>query len=102
MKNLKLVDTTLREGEQTPGLLFSLEQKKQIVSKLVLSGVDEIELGIASPCYNELPQLIRHCCDNYSEHKFSLWARCLRKDIDLQQAAELRKYHSLFQYQIFI
>ncbi len=91
MKKLKLIDTTLREGEQTPGLLFSLEQKKEIVSKLLLSGVDEIELGIASPCFSELPQLIKHCCDNFNQDQFSLWARCLRQDIDFAASSGIRR-----------
>lgn len=90
MKKLKLVDTTLREGEQTPGVLFTLEQKKEIVSKLVLSGIDEIELGIASPCYTELPQLIKHCRANYSQVNFSLWSRCRRADIDYAVATGIQ------------
>ncbi|MGL1932526.1 MAG: hypothetical protein OCC45_12340 [Desulfotalea sp.] len=91
MQKLKLVDTTLREGEQTPGLIFSIEQKKEIVSKLLLSGVDEIELGIASPCSTELPTLINYCCNYFDENRFSLWARCMQKDIDFAASCKIKK-----------
>ena len=30
----KLIDTTLREGEQTPGVRFTSEQKKRIIAYL--------------------------------------------------------------------
>lgn len=91
MKKLKLVDTTLREGEQTPGLIFSLEQKKEIVDKLLLSGIDEIELGIASPCYTELPKLISYCCNNFDKSRFSLWSRCMKSDIDFAANCKIKK-----------
>lgn len=91
MKKLKLIDTTLREGEQTPGLLFSLAQKKEVVKKLLLAGIDEIELGIAAPSYEDLPQLINYCLTTYNKNKFSLWARCLRSDIDFAASTGIKK-----------
>ena len=45
----QLIDTTLREGEQTPGVLFTLPEKKQILDGLAAIGVDEAEVGIAAP-----------------------------------------------------
>src|SRR3989338_6499179 len=46
MKNaIKLLDTTLREGEQTPGVFFSVEEKIEIAKKLDEIGVDIIETG---------------------------------------------------------
>lgn len=82
MKRYKLVDTTLREGEQTPDVLFTLEQKKQIIRKLVLSGVEEIELGIASPLNSDLNELVQFCGEHYPQTNFCLWSRCKKSDID--------------------
>ncbi|MBC8345461.1 MAG: 2-isopropylmalate synthase [Candidatus Marinimicrobia bacterium] len=44
-KQIEMLDSTLREGEQTPGVSFSLEQKIVIAKKLDTFGVDFIELG---------------------------------------------------------
>ncbi len=45
MRKVLLLDTTLREGEQTPGVSFSIDQKLQIACLLDDIGVDMIEVG---------------------------------------------------------
>ena len=50
-KSIQILDTTLREGEQTPGVSFTIDQKVKIVEMLCDFGVDFIELGhpVVSP-----------------------------------------------------
>lgn len=38
-------DSTLREGEQTPGVIFTIEDKKRIAEKLDAVGIQQIETG---------------------------------------------------------
>ena len=40
-----LLDTTLREGEQAPGVTFTIEEKLEIVRKLDEMGIHMIEAG---------------------------------------------------------
>jgi 2-isopropylmalate synthase len=44
-KRVTIFDTTLRDGEQTPGVSFTLEQKISIARQLSDLGVDVIEAG---------------------------------------------------------
>ena len=53
---LSLFDTTLRDGQQTPGVTFSLDDKLVIMDMLDKLGVDYIEGGYpgGNPTDNEL------------------------------------------------
>jgi len=44
-KKIEILDSTLREGEQTPGVSFTLDQKLALAKRLDAFGVDFIELG---------------------------------------------------------
>jgi len=51
MRTIKIFDTTLRDGEQSPGASMNVDEKIQLAKQLVKLGVDVIEAGfpIASP-----------------------------------------------------
>ncbi len=78
---MKIIDTTLREGEQSPGIQFDFGLKKAILKGLVELGVDEIELGIAAREDSAVGDLSRHIRESHPEQTFSLWCRCHRDDI---------------------
>ena len=50
-RHIVIFDTTLRDGEQSPGCSMNLEEKLEVAQALVDLGVDVIEAGfpIASP-----------------------------------------------------
>lgn len=79
--NCHIIDTTLREGEQTPGLLFSLPEKKRILDGLVKIGVTEAELGVSSRLHPCPESLISYCRTTHPHLKLSLWSRCKKEDI---------------------
>jgi len=76
-----LIDSTLREGSQTFGLAFSLAQKKEIFGGLCRVGVEEIEIGLATPFDEDLPELIGFCRRHDVRRRLALWCRCCREDI---------------------
>lgn len=51
MRTIRIFDTTLRDGEQSPGASMNVDEKLQVAKQLVKLGVDIIEAGfpIASP-----------------------------------------------------
>ena len=84
----RIIDTTLREGEQAPGLSFTLTEKKAIVAGLVRVGIAEIEAGIASPMVPYLAELVASCRALHPGLAISLWGRCRGEDIAC--AADIR------------
>ena len=90
-KTYNIIDTTLREGEQTPGIIFSLIEKKRLLDGLVRVGVTEAELGISSNLHPCAGPLINYCRKNHPKLKLSLWSRCIRNDINhaLQLAPDI-------------
>lgn len=85
---LGLIDTTLREGAQTPGVLFSLRQKIAIATAIAEIGIEEIELGVATRQDADLPALVAACRNLKRCPRLALWCRCRSEDIEL--AASLK------------
>jgi isopropylmalate/homocitrate/citramalate synthase len=52
-KEIRLYDTTLRDGEQTPGVAFTPEQKYELAGLLSDAGVHIIDMGFPSAASSE-------------------------------------------------
>ena len=52
-KEIRLYDTTLRDGEQTPGVAFTPEQKYQLACLLSDAGLHIIDMGFPSAAHSE-------------------------------------------------
>jgi len=76
-----LIDSTLREGSQTFGLTFSQDLKKAIFAGLCRVGIEEIEIGVATPLNDDLPELIQFCRAHDPDRMLALWSRCRSDDI---------------------
>ncbi|QEA52383.1 2-isopropylmalate synthase [Loigolactobacillus coryniformis] len=81
MKKIQFFDTTLRDGEQTIGVNFSIEQKVTIAKQLEKWGVDVIEAGfpIASP---EDFAACKAVSEAVTHTMITGLARCKKADID--------------------
>jgi len=74
-------DSTLREGEQMPGVRFTPEQKLKIGSMLIEAGVHQIEAGFAAVSPDER-RAIRSLASMGSASDILSLARARRSDID--------------------
>lgn len=78
---IKIFDTTLRDGEQSPGGSMNHEEKMQIAQSLVDLGVDVIEAGfpIASP---DDFRAVQEISNNFKGAEIAGLCRCNDQDID--------------------
>ena len=77
-----LLDTTLRDGEQTPGVSLTPENKLKIASKLEEMGIDFIEAGFAAASKGEFKALKLISEQGFKAEIYS-FSRCVKSDIDL-------------------
>ena len=81
MKRIKIFDTTLRDGEQSPGCSMTIEDKKNIVKKLDEMGVDIIEAGYAASNEKDF-KAIKEMSKIVKNATIVSLARCNKEDID--------------------
>jgi 2-isopropylmalate synthase len=89
---VKVFDTTLRDGEQTPGVALTPEEKVKIAKQLDVLGVDVIEAGFPIASSGERDATRRVACAGLKAETCGL-ARTIKEDIDAALACNVDRIH---------
>src|SRR5690606_41032366 len=76
-----IFDTTMRDGEQSPGASMTLDEKQRIAAVLEELGVDVIEAGFPIASNGDF-EAVRTIAAQVKECQVAGLARAARKDID--------------------
>ena len=76
-----LFDTTLRDGEQSPGASMNMQEKFRLAQQLVKLNVDIIEAGFPVASAGDF-DCVKNIADNLKGVQVAGLARCHGKDID--------------------
>jgi 2-isopropylmalate synthase len=78
---VQIFDTTLRDGEQSPGASMTAEQKVVIARQLEKLGVDVIEAGFAASSQGDFDS-VRRVCQEVTRPRVVSLARAQEGDIE--------------------
>ena len=92
-EKIYIFDTTLRDGEQTPGVALTVDEKIQIARKLNNLGVDKIEVGFPASSRGEIESAKKINSLGLDSTLVGL-ARSLKKDIDSVLDSDLSYVHT--------
>lgn len=79
--NIKIFDTTLRDGEQSPGVNLNKKEKLEIAKQLERLGVDVIEAGFPASSEGDF-QAVKLIADTIENSTVTALARTKKHDID--------------------
>ncbi len=81
-RKIYIVDTTLRDGEQTAGVVFANEEKLVIADMLSELGVDQLEVGIPTMGGDEKEAIKQIVKRNNGRKSIMAWNRAVITDIE--------------------
>jgi D-citramalate synthase len=91
-EKIRFFDTTLRDGEQTPGVSLTPENKLRIAKSLDKLGVDAIEAGFAAASDGEMSAIKLIAKAGLRAEVYSM-ARAVKRDIDAVLKSDAEGVH---------
>lgn len=92
MKSVNINDTTLRDGEQSAGIAFTMAEKIALASLMDALGVPELEVGIPAMGGTEAQAITEIAHLGLKAHLLG-WNRAVRSDIEASLACGLSRVH---------
>jgi len=90
-----IIDTTLRDGEQAPGVVFSTPEKLEIAALLDAAGVTELEIGTPAISCKEREDMSSIIKGGFAFDCLA-WCRAVKGDIDEAAKAGAHGAHISF------
>ena len=85
-RTIKILDTTLRDGEQAPGCSMNLLEKIEVAKRLEKLGVDIIEAGFPVSSSGDM-EAVKAISKVVRDSAVACLCRCVEKDIDAGREA---------------
>jgi 2-isopropylmalate synthase len=82
VQKIKIYDTTLRDGEQTPGVNLNFSEKLEIAKQLERLNVDIIEAGFPAASKGDASS-VQKIAQTIKNSTVTGLARCIQKDMDI-------------------
>ncbi len=94
-RHIYLIDTTMRDGEQAPGVVFSPFQRLRLAYLLSEAGVRELEIGNPAMGLEEC-RVMGEIAKLDLPLRLTAWCRARREDIDLACKTGVKSVHLSF------
>lgn len=88
---ITIIDSTLREGEQTPGVFFTSEQKVEVIERLIACNIIDFEIGLVGISKTE-DQILKRLNDRYKS-SCNVYISCLLREKDINIIHSLNPSH---------
>ena len=82
-RNIRLLDTTLRDGEQAPGVAFSADTKMEILKSLYEAGIRDFEIGTPAIGFQEQKAIAAMLAVDLPGASRSVWCRARIEDLKI-------------------
>jgi homocitrate synthase NifV len=95
MREITIVDTTLRDGLQAPHVALSAIERRSIAARLIEIGITEIEAG--NPATGETERgLLRYLTHQYKKRRIIAWCRAKQADLIAARDCGVEAVHLSF------
>ena len=91
----RIIDSTLRDGEQSPGVAFTRKEKIAVAHMLDCVGVDEIEAGTPA-MGEEICETVREIVQLRLKSRICVWSRALEEDVEKGASTGAEAIHIAF------
>ncbi len=94
-KTVTIVDSTLRDGAQAPGVVLSADHRLKIAGLLISAGLTDLDAGIPVMGRDEA-KLLKALTDGFPGKRIIAWCRALARDLDAAEKSGCNAVHIAF------